>query len=338
MWRSVCELISDADIAGIKTNKLGPMAAYCLRDRGRPVPPELERDARQARAAWMASRPLLERIRSVCEGPLLLIKGAEVAALYPNRARSFSDLDILCPDARAVHTALLAGGFVEVDDPEVYEVEQHHLRPLQWPGIWLWVEVHLRPLWPQALTPPPIEDIISAAVPSATGVAGISAPAPEHHAIILASHSWETMPLGNLRDLVDVAAVTAQTDVETVEAAARAWGVGRLWRTTYNAANGLFGTADRSLAVRVWARHLPAVREYNVLDNHLKRWLNGLWGFPPRLALRSIGVVFHQELFPYPDESWRDKFMRVLNAFTKPRAPMSVHTRGWRRSRPHDPD
>jgi hypothetical protein len=333
VWRAICDLVAEADVAGLQANKLGPIAAHCLRARERPVPSALERDARQARAAWMASRPLLERIRSLCDGPLVLIKGAEVAALYPERARSFSDLDILCPDANAVHAALLAGGFVEVDDPEVYTVDQHHLRPLQWPGIWLWVEVHLRPLWPRELRPPSMDDIVSSAVPSATGVAGISAPAPAHHAVILASHSWVTMPLGNLRDLVDVAAVAAQTDEATLAAAARQWGVDRLWRTTYKAASGLLGGGDRTVAVRVWARHLPGVREYNVLDNHLKRWLNGLWGLPPRLALRSIAVVFRQELFPYPDESWRDKFIRVRNAFTKPRAPMSVHTRAWQKSR-----
>jgi Uncharacterised nucleotidyltransferase len=339
MWRSLCELISDADLAGLQANKLGPIAARCLRDRGRVVPTALEHEARRARAAWMASRPLLERIRSLCDGPLVLIKGAEVAALYPERARSFQDVDILSPNAEQVHAALLAGGFVEVDDPEVYKVDQHHLRPLQWPGIWLWVEIHLRPLWPRVLTPPPMEDIVSSAVPSATGIAGISAPHPAHHAIILSSHSWVTMPLGNLRDLVDVAAVAAQTDEETLAAVARAWGVGRMWRTTYSAAKGLLGGRGPTPAVRLWARQLPAVREYNVLDNHLQRWLNGLWGLPLRPAMRSIGAVFLQELSPYPNETWRDKVIRVVNAFIKPRAPMSLHTKASQtRSRGSDPD
>ena len=58
------------------------------------------RSERMAAATAMAAPALLERTRTATEGPLLLVKGPEVARLYPDPAlRCFRDLDILVPDA-----------------------------------------------------------------------------------------------------------------------------------------------------------------------------------------------------------------------------------------------
>ena len=57
--------------------------------------------------------------------------------------RSFGDLDLLTDDAEAAQAALLAAGFQEVFEPEIYE-DIHHLRPLWWPGLPLVVELHTR--------------------------------------------------------------------------------------------------------------------------------------------------------------------------------------------------
>jgi hypothetical protein len=322
-------MLADADVDGIRFNKLGPLAARIWREQGRAVPAPLAGDARLATAAWMSSLPLLRRIREVTEGPLLLIKGPEVAALYPGRARRFMDLDLISPQADAVHAALRADGFVEVEDPELF-VNHHHLRPLQLPEHWIRVEIHQRPGWPPELPPPPVQDIIAAAVPSLTGVPGISAPDPASHALILAGHAWVHDPLDTVRDLIDVAVVTERADLARVNALARQWGIERIWRTTYGSADGLLRTGRRTQAVRVWGRHLPAIKERTVLGNHLQRWLNGFWGLPPRAISPWIRDVFRQELFPYADESWRDKLIRVRRAFTKPRSSMSVHTQAWR--------
>jgi hypothetical protein len=348
IWRTLDERLARADVAGVLANKLGPIAARSMRHDGRPVPKALETEARLAKTAWISAIPLLNRIRSVYDGPVLLIKGPEVAARYPERARSFMDVDVLAADPHALHAAMRADGCVLVDDPEIYEnQDQHHLRPVQWPDTWLRVEIHVRPWWPEGSTAPPVEEIVAAAVPSATGVPGISAPHPAHHAIILASHAWESQPLETLRDLVDVAAVAAEADEGELTATARAWGIERIWRTTYGAATGLLGAPRRTAAVRIWARHLPAVRERSVLSNHLQRWLSPFWRLPPVPALRWIAAAFRQEIFPYPDESWRDKLIRVRYAFANPRAPMSVHRRAWREAagaesqrqarRPRDP-
>src|SRR5256885_1116802 len=95
----------------------------------------------------MAPSPL-EPIRSVCGGPLVLVKGPEVARLYPGSARTFGDVDLFAVDAQAAQRALLAAGFVEVDDPEPF-LDHHHLRPLKAPTVGLRVEVHTAPLWPE---------------------------------------------------------------------------------------------------------------------------------------------------------------------------------------------
>jgi hypothetical protein len=337
IWRTVYELVSRADEAGVLANQLGAVASLALREQGRPVPAVFEREARFARAAWMGSIPLLGRIRSLCDGPLLLIKGPEVAALYPGHARAFVDIDLLCPNAEAVHAALRANGFIEVDDPEIYEQEQHHLRPLQWPALWLKIEIHTRPWWPEGLNPPDMAEIVAKAVPSATGVPGICAPHPAHHAMILASHSWQAQPLETLRGLVDVAAVANRVSERELTAAARAWGIERIWRTTYEAATGLLADRRRTAPVRLWARHLPAVEERSVIGNHLQRWLHGFWGFPPRLALQRAAVGLRKDLLRYPNETWREKFIRLASALTRPRAPMSSHTRAWRERVADDP-
>ncbi len=329
IWGTLETLLAGADEKGVLANKLGALAARSMRLQGRSVPSSFEKEARLARTAWMTAIPLLGRIRSLCEGPLLLIKGPEVSVLYPDRARGFVDVDLLCPDAEAVHAALRGEGFVEVDDPELFE-DHHHLRPLQWPALWLKVEIHQRPMWPEGRRPPAMADIVGAAVPSLTGLRGLSAPHPAHHAVILASHAWVHEPLHTLRDLVDIAAVAARTDDETLAAVARAWGLERIWDTTYAAANALLTGRPRSLAVRVWGRHLPKVRERTVLGNQLQRWLHAFWELPVFPALRSIAAAFRQTALPYPGETWREKLIRTSHAIAHPRSPVSSHAEAWR--------
>lgn len=330
MWSALDRRLAGASPAGILANKLGPLAARNLRAQGQPVPPELDHAARLARSAWLVAIPLLSRIRSLVDGPLLLFKGAELAMLYPDRARGFMDLDILCPDPPAVQRRLIESGFIEVDDPEIYEQDQHHLRPLQWPTLWVAVEIHLRPVWPRELgSLPPVEEIFAGAIPSATGLAGVSAPKPAHHALMLAAHGWTYQPLHSLRDLVDVAAISALADPDELAQTAAAWGIKRLWRTTSTAADSLLGGRRRSWATRLWARHLPVVQERTVLGNHVQRWLHGFWGLPVSGALARLRLNVRLALLPYPGETWREKRVRVWNAVMRPGAAMSDHTEAW---------
>lgn len=324
LWRAVDELLGGADVAGIRANKLGALAARLRRRSGRPVPPPLAGDERGAAVAVTMARPLLEHIRSLCEGPLVVVKGPEVARLYPGSARTFGDVDLLAGDAHAAQRALLAAGYVEVDDPEPF-LDHHHLRPLKSPTVGLRVELHTAPLWPPGTTPPPLAEILDHSVASGVGVNGISAPDPVHHALILAAHAWSHDPLQTLRDLVDIAAVCGSCSEAELERTAEAWGIQRIWRTTRGAIRGLFEGGPTTLPLRTWARHLRPVRERTLLDSHLMRWLHVFWEVPPRAAVGDLRAAVRLTLLPAPGESWREKLARTGYSFRHPGEPMSSH-------------
>lgn len=331
LWDSVDTLLEGADLHGILTHELGALAARRLRRLGRALPPALEAEERVARRAIMTVGPLLQRIRAASDGPMILVKGFEIARLYPGKARAFGDVDLLVPDAHSVHRALKARGFVETRDPLI-GLEPHHLQPLQWPGLRLKVEIHMRPNWPARLHPPRFAELLEGASPSLVGVEGILAPNPIHHGVLLAAHAWVEDPLETLRDLVDVAAVSAglpQTDFERL---ATLWRVGRIWRTTRAAADALFYGDPRAVPLRVWARHLSTVRERSVIEIHLMRWLQSFSELPPRAALAASAVALRRDMLPGSAEPWGQKLVRAQHAIRHPLAPFSSHTAGWRES------
>ena len=212
LWRAVDDLLEHATVDGSLAHGLGPLAAHRLRGLGEPVPTPLERAEQLARMAVLTSIPLLRRIRDLTDGPLVLVKGAEIAWLYPGRARSFSDVDLLAVEADAAHEALTKAGFSEMDDQEIVD-DYRHLPTLEAPRLWLNVEIHTKPIVPDGVRSPPLAEIVEASVPSALGVEGISAPHPVHHALMLAAHAWDDHePLATLRDLIDVAAISWDAD------------------------------------------------------------------------------------------------------------------------------
>jgi hypothetical protein len=270
------------------------------------------------------ARPLIDHIRNVCEGPLVLVKGPEVARLYPGSARTFGDLDLFAPNAGEAQRALLAAGYIEVDDPEPF-IDHHHLRPLKAPAVGLKVELHTRPLWPMATEPPPLGEILERAVPAGVGIEGISAPDALHHAMILAAHAWSHDPLQTLRDLVDIAAVSEGLSEAELTKTAEAWGIPKIWRTTRAAIRALLEGGPTTIPLRTWARHLPSVRERSVVDSHLMRWLHVFWELPPRAAVADLGAEFRLTLLPAPGESWREKLARTGRSLRHPGEPMSTH-------------
>jgi hypothetical protein len=239
----------------------------------------------------------------------------EVAARYPDPTlRIFHDLDILVPDSAAAQAALIAAGFEEVGEPELYR-GIHHLRPLRFPGLPIVVEVHHRPKWPRYSDPPPPADLLATAVPGATGVEGVLALTPPAHALVLAAHAWSNVPLGRLRDIVDVHLVAAEASPSEIEALARRWGMDRLWRTTRGAADSVLDPARRpTLPVRTWARGLRQARGRTVLEHHTERWTSGFWAIPPRRALDESLRVARRELRPEGDEPWSRKLRRAATA------------------------
>ena len=328
LWRRLDSLIdrapSDDDL---RSHQLEVPAARRFRSVGRPVPEDFVGQERLAGVRLLTAPLVLERLRNAYEGRIVVLKGLEVGARYPDPAmRPFGDIDVLVDDAAEAQRALLAAGFVEVGEPELY-VDIHHLRPLAADGLPLPVEVHSRPKWLEPLRPPPTAELIDAAVEGSTGVDGILTLPLEHHALLLAVHSWAHEPLRRLRDLLDIAALAQAADREEIDRLARAWGVRRLWGATDSAIAGVFFGERPSWALRLWAQNLHRVRERTVLENHLQRWLSDFWAMPPTLAARRLPRRVGDAIRPEGDEGWRAKGRRTALALRNASRARSYHDR-----------
>ena len=326
LWHSVDRLLVDADTEGIVAHGLGPLAAELLRRRHAAIPAPLLVEQRASRFSMLSAVGLVEHLRAVLDGPIMLLKGPEAACRYPSNARRYRDVDILVPDAGAVHASLITLGFEEVY--EGLAGEHHHLEPLRLPTIPLLVEVHSSPNWLPSMSPPRLDELLEAAVPSSLGVAGVLAPAPLHHTLMLASHAWRDEALRRARDLVDVAAMAEGNDRQELDRLSMTWGMQRVWRATRAAMERLFYDGKRSVPLRTWARHLEGVRERTVLEHHATRWLHPFWELPP---LRAVGCTLRtarSEVAPAPDETWREKATRALRAARNPNASVVRDERG----------
>jgi hypothetical protein len=333
----VDSLIGGASLPGILAHKLGPLAAGRLRRLDQPLPQPLIAEERAASLAMLSAIPLLHRIRNCCEGPLLLLKGPEIGALYLRNGRRFGDVDILTPRADDVQRSLLLNGF-ELGEPDfdMSDGVHHHLPPIRWPTIPLNIEVHSSPNWPLQAKRPPLAEMIEAAVPSALGIDGIEAPSRLHHTLIFAAHAWRHEPLHILRDLVDVAVLSQGIDAGELDRLASRWGIARLWATTKDAVDALFYGGRRTVPMRSWAKHLELVRERTVLENHLQRWLHPFWELPPAAALRQTGHVLSTELAPVEGEPWGRKLTRTVGALRNPSAPAKRPVAGFPPDDPAD--
>ena len=212
IWEGVDRLIDRAPtLADLRSHRIELLAARRWRALGRAVPDEFVELERRSALHRLVVPRLLERVRGAYDGPMIVHKGPEVAAHYPDPIlRDFGDVDLIVPNAEEVQRALIAAGFEEIGDPALY-LDIHHLRPLRWPELPLHVEIHARPKWVDSLAAPPVEELFAVAVPSTT-IDGVEAFPPEHHALLLAVHSWAHEPLRRLRDVIDIAAVAAGAD------------------------------------------------------------------------------------------------------------------------------
>jgi hypothetical protein len=339
MWDRVDTLIDAAPtVEDLRIHRLELLAARRMRETGREPPAEFVGEERVAAIAQMTAPPMLEHIATASEGPIIVLKGPEVAARYADTSlRGFVDLDLLVPDAPAVQRALVDSGFEAFGDPDEY-LELHHLRPLRLAGMLVSVEVHSAPKWVPGLRPPRIEELLEASVPSATGVAGIAALSPAHHALILAAHSWAHQPLRRLRDLIDIAAVSAFAEREEIRRIASAWELDHVWRTTQKVIDALFGDGPTPLVLRAWARNVAKVRERTVLELHAEHALSNFWALPPGRALARLPRALGADLTPWEGESWGSKLARTTLAVRNASHRHSSHSEEWKRraDRPED--
>jgi Uncharacterised nucleotidyltransferase len=328
IWPRIEEIVASLEsVEGLCQHGLELIGARVWRERGRPVPARLRVEERRAALVALAVGPLLERVRAAYDGSLVLMKGPEAAARYPHPGdRGFCDLDFLADDPDQAHRALMAAGFVEVGEPERYE-RAHHLRPLAWPDLPLFIELHTEVNHPDWLVPPPTHELLELTQPSATGVDGLRAPVPAAHAVLLALHGWAHEPLRRLMDVIDVAAVAGDEHRGLADELARRWRLQRVWQTTIAAADALLGDARRGVALRTWARHLRAVRERTVLETHVTRWAGPVCGLPSA-RLRAVGdgtVIFTEAARPRAEEGWTDAIRRTRLAVRDALHPQSQH-------------
>ena len=264
LWSRLDALIDAASDADLRSHRLEVLAARRRRANGGDAPAEFVEQERAAAVAAITAPLVLERVAEAYGRPAVVFKGPEVAAVYPDRAlRSYWDIDLLVEDAEDAHRALLAAGFTPVGDPELY-VDIHHLRPLRAPGLLLPVELHTAPKWLDGRRAPSAAELVGAAVPRGRGPDRILALPPEHHALLLAAHSWAHEPLRRLRDFVDIALVAAAADPAEVSRLAGRWGIARLWRTTSAVVENLVAGGPTPAVLRLWARNLGQVDGINL--------------------------------------------------------------------------
>jgi putative nucleotidyltransferase-like protein len=325
VWERVGELADRApQISDLRHHKLQLVAAARMRERGETVPSELVAEQRVAAAIALAVPVLLRRVRAVCDGPLVLMKGAEAAARWPEpRLRPAKDIDLLVEDADTVQAALLSAGFVEVEDPTLYD-ELHHHCPLVLPGFPLTVEVHRQPHWCDG-TPPAIGRIVAAAQPCALGVDGILAPRADHHAVLLGAHAWAHGPLDRIGPLADVAAMRHESGHEAAAAVADDWGLSNAWRATSRAIDELLAGEPTPHRTRVWKRHLADARERTVFEEHVTRIVAPVTAAPARCAPVALAAALATAARPYPEEGWRSKLTRASHAIRHPAWSRSQH-------------
>jgi Uncharacterised nucleotidyltransferase len=295
-WEAVDPLLARLDADAARAHAVAPLVAQRLRAHGEPVPEMLLREERAAQMTNLIAPSVLARARAAYEGPMMLLKGPEVTALYPGRARMLADLDLLVPDARAAWEALLAAGFVRPDRLKGVSPQFYHLDALELPGVPLQIELHKSFGWPNGLRPPPNQELFEAAVPATVGIPDLLAPTRAHHAVLLAGHAWAERPLERLRDLIDVAAMAEPIDRHELSHIARHWGWDRLWRATTRAVDWLLGDGEKPGTVLLWARHLADLRKPSPAELQLRRFLSPFWALAPATALREIAFEAKKSL------------------------------------------
>jgi hypothetical protein len=316
LWTRVDELVEQArTVSDLHAHRLHLYAAWRWRSVGRPVPAELVELERGARIFRLAAPAVLMRVRAAYDGPLILLKGADVAAAYPRpELRPSIDLDFLVPDPERTQRSLVEAGFSELPDTCAPD-EHHHLPALEWPGLLVRVELHSTPSWPTWLPPPPLAELFASATTASALGHGVVALPPPHQALVLAAHMWREVPLARLGQLIDVLLMAQAAPAGETESLARRWGIDRLWRVTDATARRIL-LAERieGSAPRIWTRGLESMRERTVIESKVAQLMGPFLALPSRKAVAAAARVASSELRPSRDETWGEMAGRTLGA------------------------
>lgn len=222
--------------------------------------PDLEnRRIAQARTVLVAQN-LLEQLGISDSAPVVLMKGLEIAYLYPNVVeRPFRDLDVLVRDPKTLWDTLVSAQYRPTPKHPL-DIDHHHLPALEHPAGFLGVDLHHRPNVPGWVSIDP-DLIFATAEPSRSGIPGILRPRDDLHALLIALHCWKS-GFARLRDLYDALLLEAVSD-RPVQDVASELGLARLWTATTQLAHALLlgehnkatRTLDRVIDIRRLGRH-----------------------------------------------------------------------------------
>jgi hypothetical protein len=229
IWGATTRVIDRCpNVAALRYHGLAAIAAVHRRATSDEHLAEVDADLAQNAAAGLQGLEAVRAVREVVDGPLLLMKGLDVARLYPDPSlRRLRDVDMLVSDPDGTQWRLICAGFRETRGPGV-EVDSrdrllHQLCPLQAPGLWIPVEIHRTPHWPFWCRPPSYEELIGDAEPSTVALDDVVTPRLEHHALIVLAHAWAGQPFEQFAQLLDVAVLLEKCDARDVVGVARRW-------------------------------------------------------------------------------------------------------------------
>ena len=176
----------------------------------------------------------------------------------------------------------------------------------------------------------------NAAAPRRSGTTASSSRTLPTTRCVVAAHSWATLPLRRLLDLLDISLLTAGAGHATVFELAREWELERVWRCMIGVADALLGTASAPFALRTWGRNLRTARDLNVVEAHVRRLASPFWALPASRAIPAAIQALGREFVPGPEDDWRTKATRIAAAVRRPLTAKSAHDRALedeRRSR-----
>lgn len=328
LWASVLRLVDRApSLDDLRAHGLHLLAAWHWRRLGRAVPGDLAEEERESAHRTAIAPLILQEARRAYDGPLIVIKGIQVARRYPvEYLRPYRDLDLVTDDAEGAQQALIKAGFVPVGWSSDYYAGLHHLAPLVSPlAPELAIEIHRRPNWVPWGDPPLTEELRALATEPVEGVPGVVGLSPAAHALAVAAHAWVELPFRRLLDLVDVAVLSLEAEETEIERLARTWGISGVWRVTRGAIDALFAAGPTPSSLGVWARNLESVRDRTVLETHVRRLLSPFWALPLSEATRASGRALLDIVRPAPSETWTNKLARSRKALVHRSLPASRH-------------
>lgn len=317
LWEAVDGLVDRCpEPENLRGHRLQLLAAKRWRETGRSVPEVIVLDELQAFVRMRAAHRILADLGAAYDGPVMVLKGLEIAAYYPApELRVVTDLDVLVEDAERAYEAAVAAGFHPVGYDERYYAAEHHVRPLVHPDDrTIVLEIHRRPNWVPWALAPSAPELIASGAPSRLGVPGLLAPPPEQHAVLAAVHSWNDTPLRRVGDLLDVLALLQHAPDEAADEIAARWGVAGVWQTTVSGARTVILSQSAPWWLSRFASDLLEIRDRTVFENHLRTWMGPLLALPLRGAIVELGYVLHSELVPQEGESWGNRARRIWAA------------------------